>query len=523
MYSISDDGKISNDLSTNSKSINRFNCKSNHMKIIKRERLSGGADNNDIKESVENSVENSSVEATASIEPTHTTESPAASIEPVVESTVENSKSNHEEHSKQYPKQKSDLNDIDLPSGPCCICASHLISDNKINEIIDYAHQNLQDAGKALATLGENFEHGLKLAIVDVLGRIQQWSITVQNKLDICKGDIERLQAELLSQICAINDKENKIRELNKQIADLMAEINRLKQELAECMATNNRIVQENHLAQQKHVAQEKEKPHEKIMEDTPTVKRPREQLTEKPVEKTIEKPIEKLIEKTIEKPFEKPFEKPIERTPKVEEMRATKIQSREKDKERKRREMEMECEIDCLKKENERLMKEKIDYENAIQRALLRGVSSLNVEALRVLRCPPIPCCSPCAPCPLSFIPPCEETVPCPTKVKRPCPARSANKEHCNRCRNENGNGNENENGKSWKYDQCDSMIKQLCASSCCPSGKSRQNSDNSMYFLLHQGDAENVCRSNERPSPRPCGSPIMKKIEIPPSSRYR
>lgn len=66
-----------------------------------------------------------------------------------------------------------------------------------------------------------------------------------------------------------------------------------------------------------------------------------------------------------------------------------------------------MECEIDCLKKENERLMKEKIDYENAIQRALLRGVSSLNVEALRVLRCPPIPCCSPCAPCPLSFIPP--------------------------------------------------------------------------------------------------------------------
>lgn len=41
--------------------------------------------------------------------------------------------------------------------------------------------------------------------------------------------------------------------------------------------------------------------------------------------------------------------------------------------------------------------MKERAEYENAIHCALLRGVSSLNVETLRVLRCPPIPCCNPC------------------------------------------------------------------------------------------------------------------------------
>lgn len=35
--------------------------------------------------------------------------------------------------------------------------------DKKVDEIIEIAHQNIEDAGKALATLGENFEHDLKV------------------------------------------------------------------------------------------------------------------------------------------------------------------------------------------------------------------------------------------------------------------------------------------------------------------------------------------------------------------------
>lgn len=35
--------------------------------------------------------------------------------------------------------------------------------DKKVDEMIDYVHQNLQEAGKALATLGENFEHDSKV------------------------------------------------------------------------------------------------------------------------------------------------------------------------------------------------------------------------------------------------------------------------------------------------------------------------------------------------------------------------
>ncbi|XP_076475575.1 uncharacterized protein LOC143302856 [Bombus vancouverensis nearcticus] len=51
-------------------------------------------------------------------------------------------------------------------AGPCCTCMSQVpgsTGDKKVDEMIDYVHQNLQEAGKALATLGENFEHDSKV------------------------------------------------------------------------------------------------------------------------------------------------------------------------------------------------------------------------------------------------------------------------------------------------------------------------------------------------------------------------
>lgn len=41
--------------------------------------------------------------------------------------------------------------------------ASFVNRDRKVDEIIAYVHQNLEEAGKALATLGDNFEHDLKV------------------------------------------------------------------------------------------------------------------------------------------------------------------------------------------------------------------------------------------------------------------------------------------------------------------------------------------------------------------------
>lgn len=63
---------------------------------------------------------------------------------------------------------------------------------------------------------------------------------------------------------------------------------------------------------------------------------------------------------------------------------------------------------------------------------------------------------------------------------------------------------------------------MKQPCASPCCSAGKTRQPAmNNSTIFLLHQGDIENICGSNDVSEPI-CGSPVMKKIEIPPCPKF-
>ncbi|XP_072755802.1 uncharacterized protein [Anoplolepis gracilipes] len=169
------------------------------------------------------------------------------------------------------------------------------------------------------------------------------------------------------------------------------------------------------------------------------------------------------------------------------------------------KRESELESEIIQLRKEYDRVIKERAEYENAIQRALLRGVSSLNVEALRVLRCPPIPCCTPCAPCPATagIIPP--EPVMCPAKnVKKYLRSAAANSAKIPRDRN---------------GDQTDCITKRPCSNPCCIAGKSRKSADDSMVFLLRQGNEENLHDEDAIPV---CGSTIVKKIELPPLRRF-
>lgn len=75
------------------------------------------------------------------------------------------------------------------------------------------------------------------------------------------------------------------------------------------------------------------------------------------------------------------------------------------------------------------------------------------------------------------------------------------------------------NGNGKCVRVP---STVKRPCGSPCCSAGRNRKSSSsNSMVFLLHQGDAENICASNETPI-RVCGQPVMKKIEIPPCPKF-
>ncbi|KZC07634.1 hypothetical protein WN55_08406 [Dufourea novaeangliae] len=53
-----------------------------------------------------------------------------------------------------------------VTTGPCCSCIGQVpgaIGDKNVEEMIDYVHRNLEEAGKALATLSENFEHDSKV------------------------------------------------------------------------------------------------------------------------------------------------------------------------------------------------------------------------------------------------------------------------------------------------------------------------------------------------------------------------
>ncbi|XP_033352281.1 uncharacterized protein LOC117234824 [Bombus vosnesenskii] len=361
-------------------------------------------------------------------------------------------------------------------AGPCCTCMSQVpgsTGDKKVDEMIDYVHQNLQEAGKALATLGENFEHDSKLMFADIFGRIQQWIGLVQNKLDICKNEIESLRKELIARAC---------------------EIDNLRRQLAECEEREKSVATTQTVEPRINLGSPEVPVPEVVTMANPVY----ESVTEGiPAENTEREPT--VIKESV-----------AMKEPENIEIICTDvaIQSILKDKDRMRREIELEAEIARLRKENERIIKERAEYENAIQRALLRGVSSLNVEALRVMRCPPIPCCTPCAPCPASAM---EPIVSCKKEGASAAIAKGCVTQRSGTC------------GKTAVREQGCYTVKRPCASPCCSTGKSRKSaSNNSMVFLLHQGDTENICNSNNTPMSRVCGSPVMKKIEIPPCPRF-
>ncbi|KAK1131598.1 hypothetical protein K0M31_017890 [Melipona bicolor] len=404
-------------------------------------------------------------------------------------------------------------------AGPCCICMSQVsesTGDQKVDEMIDYVHHNLQEVGKALVSLGENFEHDSKLMIADIFGRIQQWIRLVQNKLDICKNEIEALRKELTARTCEIEN-------LRKLLAECQE---REKLEATTQTVETSRVTEISVEPENRSVIEEARK-EEVAMEHIKKLKEPEEKEKEKEdSERVIKEDSERVIkedsERVIKEDSERVIKEKTERVIKEDTGRIIKepkeieiistdaaFQSTLKDKDTLRREIELEAEIARLRKENERIIKERAEYENAIQRALLRGVSSLNVEALRVLRCPPIPCCTPCAPCPASAM---EPIVPC----KKDNASAGLTKSCVTQLTGNSGRNTVREQGSY-------TVKKRPCASPCCSAGKSRKPASNSsMLFLLHQGDMENICTSNNIPMSQVCGSPVMKKIEIPPCPRF-
>ncbi|XP_032673152.1 stress response protein nst1-like isoform X2 [Odontomachus brunneus] len=480
--------------------------KVNSLRMHDPNRLVGGADvpeertpEPEPEPKAETEPVNASLELDTKIsQPPSPSDSPSTLVQDTVQSEVEAKDSED--------KQPSPA------SGPCCVCVSQtsgVVRDRKVDEIIEYVHQNLEEAVKALATLGENFEHDLKLMFVDILGRIQQWSGIVQNKLGSCKNEVNNLSKELLARACEVAD-------LKAQIADyqnkLTSRVNGQPRR-NDKRRTNNQLKEQYNLETTlKEVGEDKkyddiaeELDKEKIEE---IVERTEDEEEERERRDTEEEWERKEIEEQERRETE---EKKSARDRKTKEdiFTTVSVQTIAQEKERIRRESELETEISQLRKENDRIMKERAEYENAIQRALLRGVSSLNVEALRVLRCPPIPCCVPCAPCPATAIVPPEPVVSCPMRNKKRRP-ESATATICSKTSNDR-NDRKNEH-------QAYSTTKRSCGTPCCSSipARSRKLTDSNMFLLLRQSDAANL-RGPDKSTTTVCESPVMGNIEIP------
>ncbi|XP_050461369.1 neurofilament medium polypeptide-like [Cataglyphis hispanica] len=401
---------------------------------------------------------------------------------------------------------------------------------------------------------------------IDILGRIKQWTGIVQNKLNICKNEIDTLRKELLARICEMDIKTREIEDLKAQITHYQNSSQLNVKSLTKKNNPSVKLVQ-NEKSNKKIYAEESsvEDGNEETSIKNPTqavdqIKEEDEEPNLENVETTNyqenEEDDEKEINKTkktgINNPGHNPGHHSDEEVKRVIDMNSTTMQGNtnstleseitlqqneektereseleseitlqknevktkreseleseitlQKNEVKTKRESELESEITQLRKEYERVIKERAEYENAIQRALLRGVSSLNVEALRVLRCPPIPCCTPCSPCPATAgIIPSEPVVLCPAKKTKRRSGQTT-MTMCTAKVSHDRNSN-----------QIDCTTKWPCATPCCRSNRNRKSSNGNMIFVLRQDKREDICEEDPIPV---CGSAIVKKIELP------
>ncbi|XP_029664048.1 centrosomal protein POC5-like [Formica exsecta] len=360
---------------------------------------------------------------------------------------------------------------------------------------------------------------------IDILGRIKQWTGIVQNKLDACKNEIGNLRKELLARACEMDVKTREMEDLKVQITDYQNAL----QLNGESLKKDNIKVRSE---QEEEKIRKKIHAEEFLAEDAKEIKNPKikdtvrtvDQIKEEDEENNAEsaeainhqetvrdaKEIDRTKKNVIKNPIKNPIKNTLQAADQIDEevKRAIDMAAPTTLQEKTKREFELESEITQLRKEYDRVIKERAEYENAIQRALLRGVSSLNVEALRVLRCPPIPCCAPCAPCPATAgIIPTEPVVLCPAKnAKRRSGSAAATASSAKVPRDRNG-------------DQTDCTTKWPCASPCCLAGRNRKSANGSMIFLLRQGNGENLYDEDTTPV---CGSTVVKKIELPPLRKF-
>lgn len=97
--------------------------------------------------------------------------------------------------------------------------------DKRLDEMMDYAKQNLSEAEKALTNLGDNFENDLKLMFMDIMTRVQHWVSMVQNRIHAARADLESLQKEYIARVSDSSAKDLELVELRRKLCEAEAKL----------------------------------------------------------------------------------------------------------------------------------------------------------------------------------------------------------------------------------------------------------------------------------------------------------
>ncbi|XP_008213479.1 uncharacterized protein LOC100679789 [Nasonia vitripennis] len=372
---------------------------------------------------------------------------------------------------------------VDLYSGQ----ALPSTGDPRVDEMLDCSLHNLSEANLALTSLSENLEHELKLSLVELMNRTRKWTSLVENKIEWSRKDILNLHQELAKIMASLKESRRESSMLRDQLTSSEAAKSMADSSMNEKMRNGQMFDNTGQLLAVSGLPSAQSTGHDQQHQSAVPSSVRSAQLEHHQSAGLISPRSQSrshIMSAALAKQTPGSLSPAELATVHAEEERLQSCCA------------ELEAEVQELRKENERIVKERAEYENAIQRALLKGVSSLNVEALKVLRCSPIPnCCTPCPPS--STIEPVSKPRDCSTTL------------HCGGTKSSNGNENKAcNNGRSVT----------AASSGCrshngsrealysgngngrrvCPSAghhqerKQRKSRDNNMLLLLHQKDAE-------------------------------
>ncbi|OXU21894.1 hypothetical protein TSAR_012671 [Trichomalopsis sarcophagae] len=362
-----------------------------------------------------------------------------------------------------------------------------LFRDPRVDEMLDCSLHNLSEANLALTSLSENLEHELKLSLVELMNRTRKWTSLVENKIEWSRKDILNLHQELAKIMASLKESRRESSMLRDQLTSSEAANKSMADSsMNEKMRNGQKFDNTGQLLAVSGLPSAQSTGHDQQHQSAvpSAVRSAQLEHQSAGLISPRSQSRSRIMSAALAKQTPGSLSPPELATVHAEEERLQSCCA------------ELEAEVQELRKENERIVKERAEYENAIQRALLKGVSSLNVEALKVLRCSPIPnCCTPCPPS--STIEPVSKPRDCSTPL------------HCGGTKSSNANENKAcNNGRSV------TAASSACRSHngsrealysgngngrrVCPSAghhqehKQRKSRDNNMLLLLHQKDAE-------------------------------